>query len=57
MGGDEFVVVFHGVTSHEEVTQGAARIVATLNSPILVGEHPSRTTGSDATTCRCSARS
>ncbi len=46
MGGDEFVVVFRNVKSHDEVTQGAARIIETLNKPILIDQHPLQTTGS-----------
>ena len=46
MGGDEFVVVFGKVKSYDEVTQGAARIVATLNRPIIIDQHPLQTTGS-----------
>ncbi|MGB6356254.1 MAG: EAL domain-containing protein, partial [Steroidobacteraceae bacterium] len=46
MGGDEFVVVFRSVKSHEEVTQGAGRIIDTLNQPIVIDHHPLQTTGS-----------
>jgi diguanylate cyclase (GGDEF)-like protein/PAS domain S-box-containing protein len=46
MGGDEFVVVFRSVKSYDEVTQGAARIVESLNSPIVIDQHPLQTTGS-----------
>ncbi len=46
MGGDEFVVVFRSINSYDEVAQGAARIVATLNDPIIVDEHALQTTGS-----------
>jgi diguanylate cyclase (GGDEF)-like protein/PAS domain S-box-containing protein len=46
MGGDEFVVVFRNVKSYDEVTQGAGRIIDTLNRPIIVDEHPLQTTGS-----------
>ncbi len=46
MGGDEFVVVFRKVKSCEEVTVGAARIVETLNRPIVIDQHPLQTTGS-----------
>jgi diguanylate cyclase (GGDEF)-like protein/PAS domain S-box-containing protein len=46
MGGDEFVVVFRDVASHDEVTQGAARIIATLNAPVLIDDHPLQTSGS-----------
>jgi len=46
MGGDEFVVVFRNVKSHEEVTLGAGRIIETLNQPIVIDRHPLQTTGS-----------
>jgi diguanylate cyclase (GGDEF)-like protein/PAS domain S-box-containing protein len=46
MGGDEFVVVFRDVKSYDEVTQGAARIIDTLNRPIIIDEYPLQTTGS-----------
>src|SRR5579871_3496454 len=46
MGGDEFVVVFQKVHSYEEVTQGASRIIETLNHPIVIDDHPLQTTGS-----------
>jgi diguanylate cyclase (GGDEF)-like protein/PAS domain S-box-containing protein len=46
MGGDEFVVVFRNLKSYDEVTQGAARIVASLNRPIVIDHHPLQTTGS-----------
>jgi len=46
MGGDEFVVVFRDVRSYDEVIDGAGRIVATLNSPIVIDDHPLQTTGS-----------
>jgi diguanylate cyclase (GGDEF)-like protein len=46
MGGDEFVVVFRNVKSYEEVTQGAARIIESLNKPIVIDQHPLQTTGS-----------
>jgi diguanylate cyclase (GGDEF)-like protein len=46
MGGDEFVVVFRSVKSYEEVTQGAARIIESLNKPIIIDQHPLQTTGS-----------
>jgi diguanylate cyclase (GGDEF)-like protein/PAS domain S-box-containing protein len=46
MGGDEFVVVFRHVTSYDEVTLGAARIVETLNQPIVIDQHPLQTTAS-----------
>ena len=46
MGGDEFVVVFRDVKSYDEVTQGAGRIIETLNRPIVIDQHPLQTTGS-----------
>jgi diguanylate cyclase (GGDEF)-like protein/PAS domain S-box-containing protein len=46
MGGDEFVVVFRHVKSYDEVTLGAARIIETLNQPIIIDQHPLQTTGS-----------
>jgi diguanylate cyclase (GGDEF)-like protein/PAS domain S-box-containing protein len=46
MGGDEFVVVFRQVKSYDEVTLGAARIIETLNQPIVIDQHPLQTTGS-----------
>jgi diguanylate cyclase (GGDEF)-like protein/PAS domain S-box-containing protein len=46
MGGDEFVVIFRNVKSYDEVTLGAARIVETLNQPIIIDRHPLQTTGS-----------
>ncbi len=46
MGGDEFVVVFRHVKSYDEVTQGADRIIETLNKPIVIDQHPLQTTGS-----------
>jgi diguanylate cyclase (GGDEF)-like protein/PAS domain S-box-containing protein len=46
MGGDEFVVIFRNVKSYDEVTQGAGRIIETLNKPIVIDQHPLQTTGS-----------
>ena len=46
MGGDEFVVVFRNVKNYDEVTLGAARIIETLNRPIVIDRHPLQTTGS-----------
>jgi diguanylate cyclase (GGDEF)-like protein/PAS domain S-box-containing protein len=46
MGGDEFVVVFRHVEAYDEVTLGAARIIETLNQPIIIDQHPLQTTGS-----------
>ncbi|MDB6082779.1 MAG: periplasmic sensor diguanylate cyclase/phosphodiesterase, partial [Gammaproteobacteria bacterium] len=46
MGGDEFVVVFRNVKSYDEVTQGAARIIDTLDKPIIIDRHSLETTGS-----------
>jgi predicted signal transduction protein with EAL and GGDEF domain len=46
MGGDEFVVVFRDVKSYDEVTVGANRIIASLNRPIIIDQHPLQTSGS-----------
>jgi diguanylate cyclase (GGDEF)-like protein/PAS domain S-box-containing protein len=46
MGGDEFVVVFRSVKSYDEVTLGANRIIESLNTPIVIDQHPLQTTGS-----------
>jgi diguanylate cyclase (GGDEF)-like protein/PAS domain S-box-containing protein len=46
MGGDEFVVVFRNVKSYDEVALGAARIIETLDRPIIIDQHPLLTTGS-----------
>jgi len=46
MGGDEFVVVFCELKSYDDVTQGADRIIAALNQPVLVGGHALQTSGS-----------
>jgi diguanylate cyclase (GGDEF)-like protein/PAS domain S-box-containing protein len=46
MGGDEFVVVFRNVKNYDEVTLGAARIIETLNRPIVIDRHSLQTTGS-----------
>jgi diguanylate cyclase (GGDEF)-like protein/PAS domain S-box-containing protein len=46
MGGDEFVFVFRHVKSFDEVTLGAARILETLSSPIVVDGHSLQTSGS-----------
>jgi diguanylate cyclase (GGDEF)-like protein/PAS domain S-box-containing protein len=46
MGGDEFVVVFRSVKNYDEVTLGAARIIETLNRPIVIDRHSLQTTGS-----------
>jgi diguanylate cyclase (GGDEF)-like protein len=46
MGGDEFVVVLRNIKSYDEVTQGANRIIAALNQPILVDQRPLQTTAS-----------
>jgi diguanylate cyclase (GGDEF)-like protein/PAS domain S-box-containing protein len=46
MGGDEFVVIFRNLKSYDEVTQGAGRIVESLNNPIIIDQHPLQTTGS-----------
>src|SRR5260370_15487865 len=44
MGGDEFVVVFRHVKSYDEVNLVAARIIETLNPPIIIDQHPVQTT-------------
>ena len=46
MGGDEFVVVFRNVKSYDEVTLGANRIIESLNTPMVIDQHPLQTTGS-----------
>ena len=46
MGGDEFVVVFRSVSSYDEVTLGATRVIESLNKPIIIDQHPLQTTGS-----------
>lgn len=46
MGGDEFVIVLRNVKSLDEISQGAGRIVATLNKPIVVDGHALQTTAS-----------
>jgi diguanylate cyclase (GGDEF)-like protein/PAS domain S-box-containing protein len=46
MGGDEFVVVFRNITSNDEVTSGAGRIVEALHNPIIIERQPLQTTGS-----------
>ncbi|MEO7209260.1 MAG: EAL domain-containing protein [Steroidobacteraceae bacterium] len=46
MGGDEFVVVFLDLKSDEEVTAGAGRIIAMLNTPIVVDERSMQTSAS-----------
>jgi len=46
MGGDEFVVILRQVKTYEEIAQGAGRIVAKLNSPIVIDGHPLQTTAS-----------
>jgi predicted signal transduction protein with EAL and GGDEF domain len=46
MGGDEFVVVFRNITSTDEVTAGAGRIVEALHNPIIIERQPLQTTGS-----------
>jgi diguanylate cyclase (GGDEF)-like protein/PAS domain S-box-containing protein len=46
MGGDEFVVVLHGLASQAEATSSAARIVDSLKKPIVIGQHTLQTTGS-----------
>jgi diguanylate cyclase (GGDEF)-like protein/PAS domain S-box-containing protein len=46
MGGDEFVVIFRSITSNDEVTAGAGRIVEALHNPIIIEQQPLQTTGS-----------
>jgi len=46
MGGDEFVVVFRNVTTNDEVSRGAGRIVEALHNPIVIDRQPLQTTGS-----------
>jgi diguanylate cyclase (GGDEF)-like protein/PAS domain S-box-containing protein len=46
MGGDEFVIVLRNVKSHDEISHGAGRIIATLNQPIVVDGHALQTTAS-----------
>jgi predicted signal transduction protein with EAL and GGDEF domain len=46
MGGDEFVIVFLNVTSDEEVSRGAARIISALNVPIVVDDRSLQTSAS-----------
>jgi diguanylate cyclase (GGDEF)-like protein/PAS domain S-box-containing protein len=46
MGGDEFVIVFLNLTSDEEVSRAAARIISALNLPIVVDERSLQTSAS-----------
>lgn len=46
MGGDEFVVVLRNVKTYEEIAEGAGRIAAKLNSPIVIDGHPLQATAS-----------
>jgi len=46
MGGDEFVIVYLNVTSDEEVSRGAARIISALNLPIVVDDRSLQTSAS-----------
>ncbi len=43
MGGDEFVIVFEGVTSHEQVSAIVRRLVETCSQPCAIGGHSLRT--------------
>jgi diguanylate cyclase (GGDEF)-like protein/PAS domain S-box-containing protein len=38
MGGDEFVIIFRAISSYEEVTRSANRIIDSLSAPVLIGE-------------------
>jgi diguanylate cyclase (GGDEF)-like protein/PAS domain S-box-containing protein len=38
MGGDEFVIIIRGISSHEEVTRSANRIVDSLKAPVRIAE-------------------
>jgi diguanylate cyclase (GGDEF)-like protein/PAS domain S-box-containing protein len=46
MGGDEFVVLLHQLKLHDEIAQTVARVVATLNHPIVVDDRPLQTSAS-----------
>jgi diguanylate cyclase (GGDEF)-like protein/PAS domain S-box-containing protein len=46
MGGDEFVIVFLNLTSEEEVTRAATRIISALNLPIAVDDRSLQTSAS-----------
>ena len=46
MGGDEFVIVFLNLTSEEEVTRAAGRIISSLNLPIVVDDRSLQTSAS-----------
>ena len=43
MGGDEFVIVFEGVTSHEQVSAIVGRLVETCSKPCVIGEQSLKT--------------
>ena len=38
MGGDEFVIVFEGLTSHEQLSTMVGRLVETCSKPCVIGE-------------------
>jgi diguanylate cyclase (GGDEF)-like protein/PAS domain S-box-containing protein len=38
MGGDEFVIIFRGISSYEEITRSANRIIDSLNAPVRIAE-------------------
>ena len=38
MGGDEFVIIFRGISSYEEVSRSANRIIESLSAAVLIGE-------------------
>jgi diguanylate cyclase (GGDEF)-like protein/PAS domain S-box-containing protein len=38
MGGDEFVIIFRGISSYEEVTRSANRIIESLKAPVRIAE-------------------
>ncbi len=46
MGGDEFVIVLRKVKSHDEITHGSARLVATLNQAIVLDGNALQVTAS-----------
>jgi diguanylate cyclase (GGDEF)-like protein/PAS domain S-box-containing protein len=46
MGGDEFVIVLRQLTSPEEATQGAQRIVDAFAAPVVVAAHRLQTSAS-----------
>lgn len=38
MGGDEFVIIFRAISSYEEVTRSANRIIESLKAPVRIAE-------------------